>query len=61
MLVVARGDSVLNKFEQDSLLMAINLKDFLDQTGQYSEISIYQLRSSNGGQREWAKLDELDA
>ena len=61
MLVVARGDSVLNKFEQDSLLRAINLKDFLEQTGQYSDVSIYQLRPTDGGRTEWAKLDELEA
>jgi hypothetical protein len=59
-LVVARSSSALNKFEQRSLQSAFNIKDFLEETGEYDEVSIFQLRSSQGPLREWVKLDELE-
>ena len=47
-LVVATGSSALNKFEQNSLQRAYNIRDFLEQTGEYDEVSIFQLRSAEG-------------
>ena len=35
LLVVARNTSKLNKFSQDSLQGALNLRDFLEQSGEY--------------------------
>lgn len=57
-LVVARSKSALNKFEQSSLQSAFNTKDFLEETGEYDEVSIFQLCSSQGPMREWVKLNE---
>jgi hypothetical protein len=59
-LVVARSKSVLNKFEQSSLQSAFNIKDFLEQTDDYDEVSIFQLASSEGPMTEWVKLAELE-
>lgn len=60
LLVVAKSDSALNKFEQASLMQALNLKDFLEQTGQYSEVSVYQLSAAEGPTREWVKLQDAE-
>jgi hypothetical protein len=60
-LVVARGKAAFNKFEQSSLQRALNLKDFLEETGEYEEVSIFQLSSIQGPLKEWVKLDELEA
>jgi hypothetical protein len=60
-LVVARSKSALNKFEQDSLQSAFNTKDFLEETGEYEDVSIFQLRSSAGPMHEWVKLEPLEA
>ena len=57
-LVVARSKSALNKFEQSSLQSAFNTKDFLEETGEYDEVSIFQLCSSQGPVREWVELNE---
>jgi hypothetical protein len=57
-LVVAKGKSVVNKFEQGSLLQAFNTKDFLQETGDYEEVSIFQLGSA--GATEWVKLQEVE-
>jgi hypothetical protein len=59
-LVVARSSSALNKFEQSSLQRAFNIKDFLEETGEYDEVSIFQLCSTDGPLREWVKLNELE-
>ncbi|MDA4123359.1 MAG: hypothetical protein OK456_09295 [Thaumarchaeota archaeon] len=61
LLVVARSASALNKFEQGSLREAINMRDFLDQTGDYSEVSVFQFLSAEGPMKEWVKLDDLEA
>jgi len=60
LLVVAKGSSVLNKFEQRSMQEAINTKDFLEQTEAYEEVSIFQLLSSEGPLKEWVKLSDLE-
>jgi hypothetical protein len=59
-LVVARSSSAFNKFDQSSLQRAYNMKDFLEQTGEYEEVSIFQLQSSAGPMKEWVKLGELE-
>jgi hypothetical protein len=60
LLVVARGTSTLNKFEQGSLLEAFNIRDFLEETGDYIEVCIFQLLSSKGPTKEWVKLNDPD-
>lgn len=59
-LVVARSKSALNKFEQPSLQSAYNVRDFLEQTGEYEEVSIFQLCPTEGPTREWVKLTETE-
>jgi hypothetical protein len=61
LLVVARGSSALNKFEQRSLQEAMNTRDFLEQTGEFEEVSIFQLLSTQGPMKEWVKLGDLEA
>jgi hypothetical protein len=59
-LVVGRTGSTLNKFEQSSLQSAFNIKDFLEETGDYEEVSIFQDSSSDGPIRQWVKLGEVE-
>jgi hypothetical protein len=60
LLVVARNTSKLNKFSQDSLQGALNLRDFLEQTGEYDAVTIFQLRSVDGAMKEWVALSEIE-
>jgi len=59
-LVVGRSGSTLNKFEQASLQSAFNIKDFLEQTGDYEEVSIFQHSREEGPLSEWVKLGDLE-
>jgi|HubBroStandDraft_1064217.scaffolds.fasta_scaffold1408325_1 hypothetical protein len=60
-LVVARNSDVVNKFEQDSMLRAVNIKDFLECLGDYQEVSIFQLSLNSGVIKEWVKLGALES
>jgi hypothetical protein len=60
LLVVARSTSVLNRFAQDSLQGALNVRDFLEQTGEYDAVTILQLRSVDGAMKEWVALSEIE-
>ncbi len=60
-LVVARNGDLVNKFEQDSMLRAVNLKDFLEGLGDYQEVSIFQLSLNSGQSKEWVKLDVFES
>lgn len=60
LLVVAKSKTSLNKFPQTSLPGALNIKDFLEQTGEYEDVSIFQLHSINGPMKEWVKLVDPD-
>jgi hypothetical protein len=55
----ARG--TINKFEQPSLMEARNLKDFLEQTGDYATVGLYELEISYGPFRKWAELRDAPA
>jgi hypothetical protein len=48
----------VNKFAQASLASALNLKDFLEQTGEYEAVALYELEKSMGPLRQWAQLEE---
>jgi hypothetical protein len=61
LLVVAKGSSKLNRFEQNSFQGAVNIRDFLEQTGEYDEVTIFQLRSAEGMLKEWVAINEIDA
>ena len=60
LVVVAttRAASV-NRFPEDSLTRARNLKDFLEQTGEYSAVKIYELEKTLGPLKQWAELEEI--
>ena len=60
LLVVAKSRSKINKFEQGSFRGAINLRDFLEQTGEFDEVTIFQLRSNQGPMKEWVALTEVE-
>jgi len=59
LVVVAttRAASV-NRFPQSSLTEARNMKDFLEQTGDYSTVKIYELEKTLGPLQQWAELEE---
>ena len=60
LLVLAKSRSSSSKFEQDSLVGAVNLKDFLEQTGEFDEITIFQLKSTEGPTKEWVSLSQIE-
>jgi len=57
-VVATTSDSAVNRFPQASLTEARNLKDFLEQTGEYCAVAIYELEKSIGPLRQWAELEE---
>jgi len=59
-LVVARNGDLVNKFEQDSMLRASNIKDFLEALGDYQDVSIFQLSLNSGASKDWVKLDAFE-
>jgi hypothetical protein len=60
-LVVARNGGLINKFEQDSMLRAANIKDFLEGLGDYQDVSIFQLSLNSGVSKHWVKLDAFES
>ncbi len=60
LLVVAKSTSKFNKFAQASLLGALNIRDFLEQTGEYDEVAIFQLKGAEGPLKEWVVVNEID-
>jgi hypothetical protein len=60
LLIVAKGASKLNKFEKGSLQEAANLRDFLEQTGEFDQVEIFQLRGAEGPMKEWVSLVEIE-
>jgi hypothetical protein len=59
-LVVARNGELVNRFRQTSMLEALNLRDFLEDTGDYQEVSIFQLLSVTEYSKEWVKLSWVE-
>lgn len=59
-LVVAKGDTVVNKFEQTSIQAALNLKDFLEETGDYKQVLIFQRAGSVGPTGEWVEMPGIE-
>jgi hypothetical protein len=56
-VATTRGAQV-NRFSKDSLLQARNLRDFLEQTGEYSKVTIYELEKTLGPLQQWAELEK---
>jgi len=59
-MVVAKSDFFVNKFEQPSLRNALNLKDFLEQTGDYDRVSLFQRADDFRPVGEWVEMAELE-
>lgn len=57
-VVATTSERAVNRFSQPSLTEARNLKDFLEQTGEYSTVAIFELEKSVGPLRQWAELEE---
>lgn len=50
----------VNRFPKSSVLEALNLKDFLEQTGEYSKVGVYELEKELGPMKQWAELEHDD-
>jgi hypothetical protein len=57
-VVATTSGGAVNRFPQASLTEARNLKDFLEQTGEYRSVALYELEKSIGPLRQWAELEE---
>jgi hypothetical protein len=57
-VVATTPDRAVNRFAQSSFTQARNLKDFLEQTGEYGTVAIFELEKSIGPLRQWAELEE---
>jgi hypothetical protein len=57
-VVATTSERAVNRFPQASLTQARNLKDFLEQTGEYATVAIFELEKSMGPLRQWAELQE---
>ena len=60
LLVVARSTSVLNRFAQDSLQGALNVRDFLEQTGENDAVTTFQVRSVGRAMKGWVALSGME-
>ncbi len=57
-VVATASELAINRFPQASLTEARNLKEFLEQTGEYATVAIFELEKSIGPLRQWAELEE---
>jgi hypothetical protein len=57
-VVATTSGSAVNRFPQASLIEPRNLKDFLERTGEYGTVAIFELEKSIGHLRQWAELEE---
>ncbi len=60
-LVVAKNGDLVNKFEQDSMLQAMNLRDFLEGLEDYQDVSIFQQSPNSASSKEWVKMDVFES
>ncbi len=58
MIVATTAERAINRFHQSSMGEARNLKDFLEQTGEYRSVAIYELEGSMGTLKQWTELEE---
>lgn len=57
-VVATTSEGTVNRFQVASLMEAHNLKDFVEQTGEFRAAKIYELEKSIGPLRQWAELLE---
>ena len=58
-VVAATIAGTINKFPLNTFTEARNLKDFLEQIGEYGSVDIYEQEKSLGPIKQWAKLEEI--
>ena len=58
LVVATTSQHAVNRFPQPSLAEALNLKDFLVETGEYKTVAIYELEKSAGPLQQWSELEE---
>ena len=56
-VVVAKNGDLFNKFELESMVRAVNIKDYLEGLGDYQEVSVYQLALSYGCDKRWVPVE----
>ena len=57
-VVATTSGGAVNRFRKDTLTAARNLKDFLEQTDDYSTVGIYELEKTVGPLQQWGELEE---
>lgn len=60
-LVVGRNEHGVNKFQQDSMLRAVNLRDFLDGLSIYQDVTIFQHSFSGASDDDWVKVSDVES
>jgi len=58
LVVVATSERGVNRFTKHSLMEALNLKDFLEETGEFVCVTIYELENPSGPIQQWAELEQ---
>ncbi|MGH9917526.1 MAG: hypothetical protein ACRD6W_01435 [Nitrososphaerales archaeon] len=58
---MARNAELVNKFEEDWMPSAVNIKDYLEGLGDYQDVSIFQLSFNGGLSKDWVKLATFDS
>lgn len=59
LLLIAIADRTINRFLVNSLREAQNLKDFLEQTGDYRQVGVYEVRKTEGTFTELRQLEQV--
>ncbi|MDA4128161.1 MAG: hypothetical protein OK422_01645 [Thaumarchaeota archaeon] len=60
-VVATTNEGYMKKYPLQSLPEARNTRDFLEETGEYRGIAIYQLQGQTGPLKEWVELEEISA
>jgi hypothetical protein len=59
LLLIGVTDRTMNRMMLGSLREAQNLKDFLEETGDYQRVRIYQVRKGEGSLSELRELEQV--
>ncbi len=57
-VVATASGGTVNRFPKSSMTEARNLKDFLEQTGEFGPVAIYELEKSEGPLTQWSELPD---
>jgi len=59
LLIIGVTEQTMNRFMLGSLREAQNLKDFLEETGEYKRVGVYQVRKGEGTLSELRELEQV--